>query len=166
MVTINLHTVGPVQLLFRLRAVIRASVQKSILIDHRRRFHRHARDRSMGLLGLRQRSGAFVWVVLDARALVYATRHHASPGEESVVNGVGRNVHIAVPEVDVDHDKVVDVIELVADLICSNLACNTSYDKVPRGAAGDFVGHMWWHVKLSVAPTKLKLTWLAFQTAC
>ena len=51
-----------------------------------------------------------------------------------------------------------DVIKLVTDLICGDFACNPSYYQVPRGAASDFVGHMRWHVELSVAPTELKLT--------
>jgi hypothetical protein len=74
------------------------------------------------------------------------------------VNRVGRDVCIAVSEVYVNHDEVVDVIKLVTDLICGDFACNPSYYQVPRGAASDFVGHMRWHVELSVAPTELKLT--------
>jgi hypothetical protein len=78
---------------------------------------------------------------------------------------VGRDVCIAVPEVDVDHDEIVNVIELITDLICSDLACNTSYNKVPRGAACDFIGNVWGYVELSVTPAKLKLPWLVFSTS-
>jgi hypothetical protein len=82
------------------------------------------------------------------------------------VNRVGRDVRIAVLEVDVDDDKVVDVIEMVTDLVRSDLACNTSYDKIARCAPSDLVGYMWWYMELSVAPTKLKLTWLAVSLCC
>lgn len=52
-VTIDLHTVGSVRLLFRLGAIVRPRVQKSILVDYRRWFHGHARNRGVGLFGLR-----------------------------------------------------------------------------------------------------------------
>ena len=55
---------------------------------------------------------------------------------------VGRYVRIAVSEVDIDHDEIVNVIELITNLICSDFACHTSYDEVPRSAACDFIGHM------------------------
>lgn len=47
---------------------------------------------------------AFVWVVFNACAFVYSARHHAGPGEEGVVDGIGGYVCISVLEVDVDHD--------------------------------------------------------------
>ena len=74
---------------------------------------------------------------------------------------VGRDVRIAIFEVDVYHDEVVDVIEMVTDLICSDFACNASDNKVSRSAAGDLVGHVRWYVELSVAPTEFKLGWSA-----
>jgi len=77
------------------------------------------------------------------------------------VNRVGRDVRIAIFEVDIYHDEVVDVIEMVTDLICSDLACNASDNKVSRSAAGDLVGHVRWYVELSVAPTEFKLAWSA-----
>jgi hypothetical protein len=55
---------------------------------------------------------------------------------------------------------------MVTDLVCSDLACNTSYDKIARCAPSDLVGHMGWYVELSVAPTELKLTWLAVSVYC
>jgi len=82
------------------------------------------------------------------------------------VDRVGRDVRIAIFEVDVYHDEVVDVIEMVTDLICSDLAGNASDNKVSRSAAGDLVGHVRWYVELSVAPTEFKLAWLASFMPC
>jgi len=77
------------------------------------------------------------------------------------VDRVGRDVRIAISEVDVYHDEVVDVIEMVTDLICSDFACHASDNKVSRSPAGDLVGHVRWYVELSVAPTEFKLAWSA-----
>lgn len=89
--------------------------------------------------GLRQWGSAFIQSPLDLRPFINSTRHHASPGKERVVDRVGRDESISISERDVNHDKVVDVIKLLPDFVCSYLAGNTAYDEVSRGAAIDLI---------------------------
>jgi hypothetical protein len=81
------------------------------------------------------------------------------------VNGISRDVRIAVLEVDIDYNQVVDVVQMVSDLICGDLACNVSHNKISRGPAGNLVGDVGWHVELSICPTELELMPLAWNTA-
>jgi len=80
------------------------------------------------------------------------------------MNGIGRYICIAFLEIDVHNYQVVDMVKMVSDLVCGDLSCNTSHDKVSCSSVSDLVRHMRWNVELSVVPAKLELTWLAVQT--
>jgi hypothetical protein len=64
-------------------------------------------------------------------------------------------------ELNVDHNEIVDVIQMISNLVCRELSGSTMNDKVPAGPAGDLVGHMWRHMELPVVPAKLELLLLA-----
>ena len=55
---------------------------------------------------------------------------------------VGRYVRIAVLEVDINYNQVVDVVQVVSDLICGNLSCHASHNEISRRSVGDLVGYM------------------------
>jgi hypothetical protein len=143
LVTVDLNTMGYVRLLFRLRVTVRSCVQESVLVDYRhlrRSAQRDSWSRSLDLRRSGQRCGTFVRIVLDACALVYRARHHACSGEQSVVNRVGRDICITVAEVNINDDQVVDMVQMISDLICCDLACNPSHNKIPCRSIGDLVG--------------------------
>jgi hypothetical protein len=77
------------------------------------------------------------------------------------VDGIGRDVGIVVLELNVDHDEIVDVIQVVSNLVGCELSGSTVDDKVSAGPASDLVGHMWRHVELPIVPAKLDLLLLA-----
>jgi hypothetical protein len=70
---------------------------------------------------------------------------------------VGRDVRVAVLERDTDHNKVVDMVKVISDLLLSDPAGNTSHNEIPRCSTSDLVGDVRWHVELTVGPAKFKL---------
>jgi hypothetical protein len=70
---------------------------------------------------------------------------------------VGGYVRVTVLEVDVDHNQVVDMVQVVANLVCGELPTNTSNHQVSRRSISDFIGYMARHMKLPISPTKLEL---------
>lgn len=54
--------------------------------------------------------GTLIWVPFDLHAFVHGTRHHASPCEETVMDGIQRQIRIAVLVKDTDDDQIVDMI--------------------------------------------------------
>lgn len=73
------------------------------------------------------------------------------------MNGVGRHVRVIILELYIDHNQVVDMIQMVSDLVGRELPSGSMDDKVSAGSVGDLVGNMWGNVKLSITPAKLKL---------
>lgn len=70
---------------------------------------------------------------------------------------VGRYVDIAVPEPNIDHDEVVDMIQMISNAVCRDPAGDTSNNKIASGTTTDLVRHMWRNMELPIAPTELKL---------
>ena len=73
------------------------------------------------------------------------------------MNRVDGDVHISTPEVDVDDDKVVDMVEMISDLLLGDLAGQATHDEVPRGASCNLVGNMLGHMELAVGTAEFKL---------
>lgn len=73
------------------------------------------------------------------------------------MDGVGRNVGIAISEVKVYHNQIVNVINVIADLPLRHFACNASYDEVSRCSTSNLVRDVRWYVKLTVRPTEIEL---------
>lgn len=70
---------------------------------------------------------------------------------------VGGDVHVSTSNIDVDDDKIVNVVEMISDLLLGDLASQAAHDKVPRGASCDLVGNMLGHMELAVGPTEFEL---------
>jgi hypothetical protein len=73
------------------------------------------------------------------------------------MNRVDRDVHISTPEVDVDDDKVVDMVEMISDLLLGDLASYAAHDNIPRGASCNLTGNMLGHMELAVGPAEFEL---------
>lgn len=58
------------------------------------------------------------------------------------MNGVGRNIGVAILEPDIHHDKVMDVIQMIADLVCGKLSNSASNDDVSSSAVSYLVRNM------------------------
>jgi hypothetical protein len=86
-----------------------------------------------------QGRGTLIRVPIDPQALVGRPGHHAGPSEKRVVDGIGRDVGIMVLELNVNHDEIVDMFQVVPDLIGCELSRSTVDDKVSAGPASDFV---------------------------
>jgi hypothetical protein len=70
---------------------------------------------------------------------------------------VGRDIGIAVLEININHNEVVNMIKVVPDLLLRHLAGNASYDKISRRSTGDLVGDMSRYMKVPISPTELEL---------
>jgi hypothetical protein len=95
--------------------------------------------------------------VLDTQSFVRCARHHASPGEESVVNGIGRYEGVSVAKSNVNDDEVVNVVQVVSDLRSSKFSSSTTDDKVASGSIDDLVGYVTGYMELSICPADLEL---------
>jgi len=73
------------------------------------------------------------------------------------VDRVSGDVCVPISEIDIDHDEVVDVIQVISDLVCSEFAANTSDYQIARRSASNLVRHMARYVKLTIGPTELEL---------
>ena len=83
--------------------------------------------------------------------------HAAGFGEERIVNGIGEDIGIAILEIDVDHDKVVYVIQVVTNLVCGELAVSASDNKIAAGSVCDLERHMWRYIELAIIPRECEL---------
>lgn len=74
------------------------------------------------------------------------------------MNRVGGYVCVAVLEGDIDNNKIMNVVQVIADLICREFSSNASNDKVACSSGGDLVCNMRWNMELSLIPSNLKLS--------
>lgn len=56
---------------------------------------------------------------------------------------VCRYVCVPVFEEDVHYDEVVYMVQVVSDLTCGDLSCNSSYDEISSGPIDNLVGNVW-----------------------
>lgn len=75
---------------------------------------------------------------------------------------VGGYVCVSITEANVDHDQIVDVVQMISNLRCSELAIDTSNNKVARCPTDDFVGNMARDMELTICPTELELCTVSF----
>ena len=105
-----------------------------------------------------ERNIAFIPEELDFAAFVGRATHHASSGEECVVNAVHGDVGIAATEYDVDDHKVVNVLHIVADSFFRETFLDSRMDDdVASGAIGNLVRDMIVEVELAVCPLHFDL---------
>ena len=64
---------------------------------------------------------------------------------------------VSVLEVDIDNDKIVDVVEVITDLLLSDPAGHAAHSEIPRRSSSDLVRDMRRNVELTVGPTELEL---------
>lgn len=69
------------------------------------------------MLDFWQRLRALVGIPFDLHALVDGPRHHAGSGEEGVVDGVERDISVAVSERHTDDHEVVDMVQVLPNTL-------------------------------------------------
>lgn len=112
-------------------------------------------------LAQRQRDVAFVTEELDLATLVLGAGHHASTGEEGVVDRVRVDVSMASGELDVDDDEVIDVLHVFANATFAESSSHGVVDhEIACGASSDLVGDVAAVAVLVFSPPDLDL----FQT--
>ena len=90
---------------------------------------------------------------LNLAPLVFLATHHARSGEESVVDGARADIGIAVAEVDIDDDKVVDMLHVPPDLwFCKTLFDGGTDKNVASGSIFDLGADVSIESKLSIRP--------------
>jgi hypothetical protein len=156
---VYLDTTAHVRLLFGIRVEIRPSVEQGVTIHDRYWFywHRLCRCTRSQVVGAWKRCRTLIHVPIDAKPFIHCARHHTSSSEQCVVNGVGRNIGVTVLEVDVDHDEVMDMVQVVPNLILVKFSSSTSHDQVSARSIGNLVRHMGRHMELSVVPAEFEL---------
>ena len=82
------------------------------------------------MLRFRQRLRAFVRIPFDLHAFVCASRHHAGSGKERIVDGVERDVGVAVLEGNADDYDVVDMVQVLPDSLLADMRLYAPYDDV------------------------------------
>jgi hypothetical protein len=128
------------------------------------------------------RLGALVDVVVDLLALVSpvadasawtSTAHrgdlqpaeHALAGVDSVVDRVQTNMAIAANELDLDHDEVVDMVQVLSNNVLGMPAVVPLDHEVTAGALADPVEQVIRKDELAVVPLNLDLlAWLTTTT--
>ena len=83
--------------------------------------------------------------------------HQTRPGEHGVVNGVGADVARRVGEVHLDHDEVVDVLEIVPDDLLRQPRIAAPDDEVPRCADANLARDVSGQGKLAFGPFNVHL---------
>lgn len=64
---------------------------------------------------------------------------------------------ISVLKVDIDHNKIVDVVKMVSDLLFGYSAGRTAHDEVSRSTSSNLIRDMGWNVELPISPAKIEL---------
>ena len=77
-----------------------------------------------------QRLGAFVEIPFDFHAFVCPSRHHAGSGKERVVDGIERDVGVAMLEGDADDYDVVNMVQVLSDSLLADMRLYAPYDDV------------------------------------
>lgn len=110
--------------------------------------------RSFGCVdALWQRDVTFVTVEGDLAAFVGGSAHHASSRIQRIVNGVGRNVGVAIAVGDVDDDQIVDVFHVLTDrLLIQAFVYRAVDDEVASSTVDDLIIDMTIKVELAFSP--------------
>lgn len=91
---------------------------------------------------------------------VFLTTHHAGAGEERVVDGVCAYVGVTVPELDIDDNKIVNMLHVDSDLGFHETFVGSGADKnVARGSIFDLITDVTVEVKLTICPFDFDLRW-------
>lgn len=106
---------------------------------------------------VRYRASALICSVLNTQSFVSSARHHASSGEESVVNRIGRDERVSVAKSNVNDNQIVNVVQVVCDLRSSKFSSSTADDKVASGSIHDLVGNVVGYMELPISPADLEL---------
>jgi hypothetical protein len=119
--------------------------------SHRRR---HERLRHT----LRQGNIAFVVEEPDLAALVLHPRHHAGAGERSVADRIGVDVGVGFTELDIDDDKMRDVLHVFTNaLLCQAFGGSVVDDDVASDATRDLVVDVVVDSELMLSPADFDL---------
>jgi hypothetical protein len=110
-------------------------------------------------LDTRQWASTFVRKVLDAQSFVSCARHHTSSCEKRIVDRIGRDVGVAISEVDIDYDQVVNMVQMISNLSRGNFAANAAHNEIARRPIGNLIGNMAWYIELTIGPAAFEL-WL------
>lgn len=102
---------------------------------------------------LRQFNITLVGEELDLASFVLFATHHARAREEGIVHGVHADVGIAVTELDIYDDEVVDVLHVVAYLRFQETFFDCRADEqVASGTICDFIADVLVEMELAVRP--------------
>ena len=66
-------------------------------------------------------------------------------------------MHVTILKSDVNHDEVVDMIQVLAEPLSSDVWVDVANDKVTSCADSNFVGNVAWKYELTVVPGDLYL---------
>lgn len=100
---------------------------------------------------------ALVHRVIDTQSFVSCARHHTRSGEESVVDRIGRDERVSIAESNINHDQVVNVIQMVSDLGSGKSSISTADDEVAGGTIRNLVGNVAGNMELAISPTNFEL---------
>jgi hypothetical protein len=78
------------------------------------------------------------------------------------VNGVGGYVGITVPKNDIDHDQVVNVIQMIFDMGSGYFAGSAPNYNISCCTVENLVGYVARYVKLAISPAECKLYIVSF----
>jgi hypothetical protein len=107
---------------------------------------------------LRQRNVALVFKKPDLAASVLQTRHHASTSKSGVADGVCVHVGIDSAHLDVDDDKVGDVLHVITNaLLGQTFRGGVANQDVAGDATSDFVVDVTVDAELVLCPVDLDL---------
>ena len=96
----------------------------------------------------------------DASALKHNLRaaHHTSTGIHGVVNRVCGNVSVVAFESNTNNNKIVDVIEVLANRFCCMSCSTVDNDQISRSTViCNLVGNMSGKNELSICPSNIHL---------
>jgi hypothetical protein len=80
------------------------------------------------------------------------------------VDRVGGNVGVAISEVDVNYDQIVNMVKVILNLSRGNLAANAAYDEIARRPVGYLVGNVIRYIELTIGPAAFELLLGQFRT--
>lgn len=96
--------------------------------------------------------GALIQIPVYLAALVFSPTHHAGPGEHGVMDGIRLDVATTAHEVDLDHNQVVYVVQVLTNALFRESRIATAEDEVPRGTNADLAGYMARQDELAIIP--------------